>query len=165
VPDVGENEAPAACAVLTAAPLWLLLALGLLALVLVGIDTDGLLLVGGLSGLLLALVSAVAPLPPVAQILLWGLLVAGGYGLLRRWSSRHGERTIPPSAAAEQAEVIAGFDAEGLGRVRWQGQSWAALNLDPSVRPGAGSRVTVLGREGTRLRVLPVPPALADDEA
>jgi membrane protein implicated in regulation of membrane protease activity len=149
--------------VLTAAPLWLLLALGLLALVLVGIDSDGLLLVGGLAGLLLALLSALLPLPPLVQLLLWGALVAGGYVLLRRWSARHGERTIPPAAGAEQAEVIAGFDADGLGRVRWQGQSWAALNLDPSLRPAAGSRVTVLGREGTRLRVLPAPPALTDD--
>ncbi|MCS5692019.1 NfeD family protein [Cyanobium sp. FGCU-6] len=148
---------------LTAAPLWLLLALGLLALVLVGIDSDGLLLVGGLAGLLLALLSALLPLPPLVQLLLWGALVAGGYVLLRRWSARHGERTIPPAAGAEQAEVIAGFDADGLGRVRWQGQSWAALNLDPSLRPAAGSRVTVLGREGTRLRVLPAPPALTDD--
>ncbi|MCS5698963.1 NfeD family protein [Cyanobium sp. FGCU-52] len=146
------------------APLWLLLALALLALVLVGIDSDGLLLMGGLAGLVLALVSALTPLPTVVQILLWGAIVAGGYGLLRRWSARHGERMIPPAAGAEQAEVIAGFDADGLGRVRWQGQSWAALNLDPSLRPGAGSRVTVLGREGTRLWVLPAPPALTDGE-
>jgi membrane protein implicated in regulation of membrane protease activity len=161
---VGEDESSPAC-VVAIAPLWLLLALALLALVLLGIDTDGLLLVGALAGLLLALVSAVAALPLVAQILLWAALVAGGYGFLRRWSARHGERTIPPAAGSEQAEVIAGFDAEGLGRVRWQGQSWAALNLDPSRSPGAGSRVTVMGREGTRLRVLPAPPALTDDDS
>ena len=161
---VGENKPTAASAMLTAAPLWLLLALGLLALVLVGIDSDGLLLLGGLAGLILVLVSSLLVLPPVVQVLLWGALVAGGYGLLRRWSARHGERTIPPAAGAEQAEVITGFDAQGLGRVRWQGQSWAALNLDPTLSPGAGSWVTVLGREGTRLRVLPAPPALTEDD-
>ena len=139
---------------LTAAPLWLLLALGLLALVLMGIDSDGLLLLGGLAGLILALVSSLLVLPPVVQVLLWGALVAGGYGLLRRWSARHGERTIPPAAGAEQAEVIAGFDAQGLGRVRWQGQSWAALNVDPHTPLNPGERVTVMGRDGNCLQVM-----------
>jgi membrane-bound ClpP family serine protease len=75
----------------------------------------------------------------------------------------YGPRAL--AALADHAEVIAAFDAGGEGRVRWQGQSWAALNLDPSRSPGAGSRVTVMGREGTRLRVLPAPPALTDDDS
>ena len=36
----------------------------------------------------------------------------------------------------------------------WQGQSWAALNLDPAQGLAIGDRVTVLGREGTRLQVM-----------
>jgi membrane protein implicated in regulation of membrane protease activity len=41
--------------------------------------------------------------------------------------------------------------------VRWQGQSWAAQNMDPRQPLSTGSRVSVLGREGTRLQVLPQP--------
>jgi membrane protein implicated in regulation of membrane protease activity len=50
--------------------------------------------------------------------------------------------------------VIAAFDGEGLGRVRWQGQDWAALNGDSAQELAIGQRVTVMGREGTRLPVL-----------
>ena len=50
--------------------------------------------------------------------------------------------------------VIVGFDGSGAGRVRWQGQSWAALNLEPSQPLSPGSEVVVMGREGTRLQVL-----------
>ena len=116
--------------------LWLGLGALLLSLVLIGIDSDGLLLVGGLAA-----------------------LVGVAYALVRRWSSRHGERAIPPAARADLAEVIAPFDLEGEGRVRWQGQSWAARNLEPSRLLPSGSAVTVMGREGTRLQVLPRDPA------
>jgi membrane protein implicated in regulation of membrane protease activity len=51
--------------------------------------------------------------------------------------------------------VIVAFDSEGQGRVLWQGQSWAAQNLDPERPLPAGASVTVMGREGTRLQVLP----------
>ena len=136
--------------------LWFLSAAALLLLALLGADNDGLLLVSGLCGLLLTLVAIALPvLPPVAQVLLFVALVTAGYGLLRRWARLQRERSVPPSAAAETAEVISGFDAEGRGRVRWQGQSWAALNLDPLQVLPPGSAVTVMGREGTCLQVLP----------
>ena len=57
-------------------------------------------------------------------------------------------------ASANQAEAIAAFDADGLGRVRLQGLSWAALNLDWAQELAIGQRVTVIGREGTRLQGL-----------
>jgi membrane protein implicated in regulation of membrane protease activity len=38
--------------------------------------------------------------------------------------------------------------------VLWQGQSWAALNLEPERPLPVGCSVTVMGREGTRLQVL-----------
>jgi membrane protein implicated in regulation of membrane protease activity len=88
-------------------------------------------------------------------VLLFCGLVGAGYGWLRRWSRHQGERAIPPAARAEHAEVIAAFDAGGEGRVRWQGQSWAALNLEPARPLAPGSQVVVMGREGTRLQVLP----------
>lgn len=135
--------------------LWLILASLALVLVVLGADTDGLLLVLGFSGLLLVLATSLAPvLPTLAQLCLFVVLSGTGYWFLRRWSSSQGARAIAPSASADQAEVIAPFDRTGLGRVRWQGQSWAALNLDPALGLGIGDRVTVLGREGTRLQVM-----------
>ena len=139
--------------------LWLGLGALLLTVVLIGLDSDGLLLVGGVAALLLVLLSSALPqLAAVPQLLIFAVLVAVAYALVRRWSSSHGERTIPPAAGAELAEVIAPFDGHGEGRVRWQGQSWAAHNLDPSQPLSHGSAVTVMGREGNRLQVLPREP-------
>ena len=136
--------------------LWLGLACLLLAAVLIGLDSDGLLLVGGLAALLLTLLSGSAPLLPAGgQLLVFAALVGVASGLVRRWSMDRGERTIPPAAGAELAEVIAAFDQRGEGRVRWQGQSWAARNLEPGRPLTSGSAVIVMGREGTRLQVLP----------
>ncbi|MFM7312850.1 MAG: NfeD family protein [Cyanobium sp.] len=144
--------------------LWFLSAVTLLLLALLGVDNDGLLLVAGLGGLLLTLVAIGLPLlPPLVQMSLFLLLVAAGYGWLRRWSRRQRERSVRPSAAAESAEVISGFDATGRGRVRWQGQSWAALNLSPQIALPAGTEVTVMGREGTSLQVLPRVPEAAPE--
>ena len=145
----------AGCMAISPPLLWLILAALALVLVLLGADSDGLLLVLGVCGLVLVLATSLASaLPMVGQLLLFAGLLAGGYGALRRWSSRQGARAIAPAASADQAEVIAAFDAEGLGRVRWQGQSWAAVHLDPAQGLAIGQRVTVLGREGTRLQVL-----------
>lgn len=140
--------------------LWLGLGALLLTVVLIGLDSDGLLLVGGLAALLLVLLSSALPqLAAAPQLLIFAALVAIAYAVVRRWSHRQGERAIPPAAGADLAEVIAPFDQEGEGRVRWQGQSWAARNLEPSHQLSSGSAVTVMGREGTRLQVLPRDPA------
>ena len=137
------------------APLWLLLALPMLLLALLGIDSDGLLLLAGGVALVLATLTALVPVPTGLQILLGLALLGAGAVGLRRWAGRSRERAIPPAAGASSAEVIAAFDAAGEGRVLWQGQSWAALNLEPDRPLPAGERVSVLGREGTRLQVLP----------
>ncbi len=136
--------------------LWLALGGGLLLLVLLGADSDGLLLVAGLAALLLAVAAAALP-QPLLQGLLFAALVAGGGVLLRRLTRRPGRGdALPPPAGAEEAEVIEAFDARGEGRVRWQGQSWAALAPSPGPGLARGARVLVLGREGNRLTVLPV---------
>lgn len=143
--------------------LWLALAAVLLVLVLVGADTDGLLLIGGLAALVLTVSAALVPIvPPLPQVLLFAVLVGAGYAWLRRSSARRQARVIPPGARAELAEVTTAFDANGEGRVLWQGQSWAALNLAPSQALPAGAQVTVMGREGTRLQVLPRQGGLPD---
>jgi len=135
---------------------WLLAGLPLLALALAGIGGDGLLLMAGLAALAMSLVTAVAPaLTPILQGLLLTAWLALGYGWLRRWDRRQGERGLRPSDRAESAKVISAFENDGRGRVLWQGQSWAATNLEPEVPLMPGHTVTVMGREGTRLQVLP----------
>lgn len=136
--------------------LWLLLGLTLLLLSLVGLDSDGLLFVGALVSLLLTLLAALLPLPVGGQVLLAIALAGVGYAALRRWSGRSREQAIPPAANVGHAEVIQAFDARGQGRVLWQGQSWAALSLEPERVLPVGCSVTVMGREGTCLQVLPL---------
>lgn len=148
--------------------LWFLSAAALLLLALLGVDNDGLLLVAGLCGLLLTLVVIALPLlPPFVQVLMYVVLVVAGYALLRRWARSQRERPVALSATAERAQVISGFERDGQGRVRWQGQSWAAVNLAPEKDLPAGSEVTVMGRDGTSLQVLPrqesAPVLLKDD--
>lgn len=140
--------------------LWLLLGTALLTLALLGIDTDGLILIGGITALLLTLATAVLPLPPLLTAALFVGVSAAGYGWLRRWSRRQREAALPSSSHAEHAEVISGFGSGddpdcGHGRVRWQGQSWAADNLEGGRVLQPGAQVLVMGRDGTRLQVLP----------
>jgi len=133
---------------------WLLVAATLWLMVLLGLDGDGLLLVGGTAALVLTLLGAAISLPAWAQAGLFFGLAAAGYGLLRRWSLRSadGGGLLPPPT--DQAQVISAFTADGSGRVQWQGQSWAAHNVDPHTPLSPGERVTVMGREGNCLQVM-----------
>ncbi len=136
---------------------WLLVATALWLLVLLGLDGDGLLLVGGTAALALTLLLAAVPLPAWAQAVLFFGLAAAGYGLLRRWSLRSADdgALLPP--VTDQAQVISAFSADGSGRVQWQGQSWAARNVEPHTPLTPGERVTVMGREGNCLQVMAQP--------
>jgi len=133
-----------------AALLWFLRAIAWL-----GPDLDGL-LAAALAALGLSLLTAA--LPTLALAIQLPLFIASAAILLlglQVWSRRRRQRSIPASGASERASVISGFEAgQEAGRVRWQGQSWAAVNLDPAqtLPPGAG--VMVMGREGNRLQVL-----------
>ncbi|MEB3304415.1 MAG: NfeD family protein [Cyanobacteriota bacterium] len=133
---------------------WLLVATGLWLLVLLGVDSDGLLLVGGTVALALTLLVAAVALPAWAQAVLFFALAAAGYAFLRRWSLRSadGAAILPPPT--DQAQVISAFTADGSGRVQWQGQSWAAHNVEPHTPLNPGERVTVMGREGNCLQVM-----------
>lgn len=144
----------------SAPALWLLLGLALLLLELLGIDGDGLMLVGGVTALLLTVITGLLPLPPLLAVGLFVVVAAAGYGGLRRWSRQQREAALPSSASADHAVVISGFGSgesadAGQGRVRWQGQSWAAVNLDDQHTLAPGAQVMVMGRDGTRLQVLP----------
>ncbi len=134
--------------------IWFLLALVLLALEWLGAEFDGL-LAAALAGLGLSLLTALLPgMALAAQLLLFGASTAALLVLLQRWSRRR-ERAIPASGASERATVISGFaGSDASGRVRWQGQSWAATNLDPERPLTTGEAVLVMGRDGNRLQVL-----------
>ncbi|MFZ0409612.1 MAG: NfeD family protein [Cyanobium sp.] len=150
---------------LTPPLIWLFVGAGLLLLALSGFDTDGLLLIGGLSGLVLTVTSVLVAMPVPLQVLLFLGLGSLGYGWLRRWDRRQRDRSLHANPRAEWAEVIEAFAADGAGRVRWQGQSWAAVNLEPGQAVQVGAAVRVMGREGTSLQVLPAaPPAMAAAE-
>ena len=132
---------------------WLLIGLVLLTIEWLGASFDGL-LPAAVAALLISVLSAVVPLALLPQLLLFGLLTGGLLLAIRRWSKSQRERTIPISPAAERATVIGGFDKEQGGRVRWQGQSWAADNLEPDQALAPGDEVVVMGRDGTKLQVL-----------
>jgi membrane protein implicated in regulation of membrane protease activity len=145
-----ENHALAA---MPTALIWLLLGLTLLLLELLGLEFDGL-LAGAVAALLVSVLGAVLPLAPLLQMAAFVLFTALLLGALHRWGGRR-ERSIPPASSGDRATVISGFADGREGRVLWQGQSWAATNLEDEQALSPGSEVAVLGREGTRLQVIP----------
>jgi inner membrane protein len=145
-----ENHALAA---MPAALIWLLLGLTLLLLELLGLEFDGL-LAGAVAALLVSVLGAAVPLAPLLQMAAFVLFTALLLGALQRWGRRR-ERSIPPASSGEKATVISGFSGSSEGRVLWQGQSWAATNLEADRALPPNSEVAVMGREGTRLQVMP----------
>lgn len=145
-----HTTAPAA---MSAALIWLLLGLALLLLELLGADFEGL-LAAAVAALLVSALSGLLSWPPLLQTGTFlgctALLLLG----LQHWGRRR-ERRLPLASGGERATVISGFRGDSEGRVLWQGQSWAATNLASGGALEPGAAVLVLGREGTRLQVLP----------
>ena len=134
---------------------WLLLAGLLLAIELSHPSFDGL-MVAVLGGLILSVLTALAPVPIWLQFSLFLLITVTGTVWLSRWSSG---RTPSPSRHrlnGDMAEVLGSISPGGEGRVRWHGQSWAASSLDLERPLAPGDQVLVMGREGTHLQVLPI---------
>lgn len=136
-----------------ASVIWLLLGLALLGLEGLGAEFDGM-LAAAVAALVVSALSALLPWPPLLQVVAFALLSGLGLLALRRWERRSRERSIPASGHSQQASVLSGFEDAAEGRVRWQGQSWAATNLEAGQPLGPGSTVTVMGRDGNRLQVL-----------
>ncbi len=139
--------------------LWLALA-GLLLLIELLSPGFGGFLMGAVAALLLSALTGPLALAPGLQWGLFLILTLATNALLWRWSRRQRQRSLHESGQAELAEVLEGFETlpgrgSSLGRVRWQGQSWAAENLEPGGALPPGSQVTVMGRDGTRLQVVP----------
>ncbi|MFZ9946076.1 MAG: NfeD family protein [Vulcanococcus sp.] len=134
--------------------IWFLVGLALLAVEWLGADFDGV-LAAAVAALGVSVLTALLPgLAAGGQVLLFAAATGGLLLLLQRWSRRRA-RAIPASGSREQATVISGFAAESSeGRVRWQGQSWAATNLEPERSLAPGAPVLVMGRDGNQLQVL-----------
>lgn len=134
--------------------IWLAVGLGLLAIEWLGAEFDGL-LEGAVAALIVSVLSALLPWPPLLQVVTFAGLSGLGLLALRQWERRSRERSIPGSSRSQHAEVIEGFDDSPEGRVRWQGQSWAATCLAPTRPLKPGTPLTVMGRDGNHLQVLP----------
>lgn len=137
--------------------IWLGLVLVLLLLNLVGVDLDGL-LQALLAALVLAVLTGLAPsISLVAQLILFvvlGLLLFAGLRLGRKPPSGRGDSAQDLDHDPGTAVVLAAEDQPGRWRVRWRGQSWAALNSDPDIPLTLGEEVFVVGRQSTCLRVI-----------
>ena len=91
---------------------------------------------------------------------MFSLITVLGTLWLSRWSARRNPRPGARRLKEDTAEVLDTIQPGGEGRVRWHGQSWAACSMDVETRLQPGDRVLVMGREGTRLQVLPTLPSV-----
>jgi membrane protein implicated in regulation of membrane protease activity len=132
---------------------WLIVAGVLLLLEVTSPGFDGL-LVGAIGALLASLISAALPVPLVLQMAVFLTAAVLGAVWMFGWSRRRSPRQQVLHEQETGAVVITAFDQRGEGRVRWHGQSWAAVALGPGRELLPGMRVTVMGREGTRLQVM-----------
>ena len=136
--------------------IWLLVAGVLLVVELVQPSFDGLMF-AVFAGLVVSVLTALLPLQVWIQIILFSVITVLGTLWLSRWSAQRNPRPGRRRLKDNTAEVLATIEPGGEGRVRWQGQSWAANSLDVETPLKAGERVLVISREGTRLQVLPTP--------
>ena len=136
--------------------IWLLVAGVLLVVELVQPSFDGLMF-AVFAGLVLSVLTALVPLQVWIQIILFIAITVLGTIWLTRWTAQRNPRPGRRRLKDNTAEVLATIEPGGEGRVRWQGQSWAANSLDVGTPLKAGERVLVISREGTRLQVLPTP--------
>ena len=137
--------------------IWLLVAGVLLVVELVQPSFDGLMF-AVFAGLVLSVLTALVPLQVWIQIILFIAITVLGTIWLTRWTAQRNPRPGRRRLKDNTAEVLATIEPGGEGRVRWQGQSWAASSLDVEAPLQAGERVLVISREGTQLQVLPSPP-------
>lgn len=139
--------------------IWLLVAGVLLIVELVQPSFDGLMF-AVFAGLVVSVLTALFPLQAWIQISLFSFITVLGTLWLSRWSARRNPKPGGRRLKEDTAEVLDSIQPGGEGRVRWHGQSWAASSLDVETPLQPGDRVFVIGREGTRLQVLPTLPSL-----
>ncbi|MFL0731362.1 MAG: NfeD family protein [Prochlorococcus sp.] len=117
---------------------------------------DGLLF-AAIVALLVSILTAIIPISLILQMILFLLVTAIGTIWLTRWSARRNPNPERLRQREDIAEVLTPMAAGGEGRVRWHGQSWAASSIDLETKIDAGDQVVVMGRDGTKLQVLPLP--------
>ncbi|MCP9850183.1 NfeD family protein [Cyanobium sp. Morenito 9A2] len=136
------------------APLiWLALA-GVLFLIEVSIPGFGGFVIAAVAALVVSALTALLGLSVALQVAAFAVISLLGGAALWRWSGRQPSKLERLAPANDRAEVIAAFDAQGRGRVRWQGQSWAAESLEFPRPLAPGDQVVVMRRVGTRLEVM-----------
>ena len=141
---------------------WLGVVLALLLLSLVGVDLDGL-LEALLAALALAVLTGFVPSTAlVAQVVLFvvvGLLLFAALRIGRKSPAPGGN----PTRDLGTAVVLSAETRPGRWRVRWRGQSWAALNSDPTIPLQVDEEVFVVECQGTSLQVISKRSLLASD--
>lgn len=128
--------------------LWLLLGAGL-CLVEFILPTAFIAFVLGLSAFFVAIVAHLLPLS--VQVLLWVLFSIALVFFSRRFVNRRAALKLDASEAETLTEIRPGQ----VGRVCYEGNSWAARCESSSFEIPAGVRVYVVGRKGTTLLVMP----------
>jgi hypothetical protein len=136
--------------------IWLAVAGLLLAIELAQPGFDGRLF-AAIGALLVSILTAIIPISLILQMILFLLVTAIGTIWLTRWSARRNPNPERLRQREDIAEVLTPMAAGGEGRVRWHGQSWAASSIDLETKIDAGDQVVVMGRDGTKLQVLPLP--------
>jgi len=127
---------------------WLLVGIAL-CLSEVVIPTAFIACVMGISALVVAMVSPFLPLN--LQVLLWMGLSALLVWVSRRFVRNRPERSMDAIEAETLTEILPGQ----VGRVLYEGNSWAAKCDDESVTIAPQERVYIVGRRGTTLMVMP----------
>ena len=134
---------------LTPTMIWLIVGVAL-CLVEVVVPTAFIACVMGISALLVAFVSSLIPLN--LQVVLWMGLSLALVLVSRRFVPRRGAAM---KMDAIEAETLTEIPPGKTGRVRYEGNSWAAECEDEHLAIAPHQKVYVVARRGTTLIVLP----------
>lgn len=107
----------------------------------------------GISAIVIALLLLAMPqLSFGVQVVLWLILSVGLTLVSRRFVSRK----LPPTMENEvEAQTLTEIPAGEMGRVLYEGNSWAARCGDEAMAIAPSRRVLVVGRKGNTLIVMP----------
>jgi membrane protein implicated in regulation of membrane protease activity len=106
-------------------------------------------LVAGVAAMIVGFFTEILPFG--AQVVLWIGLSALGFVLSRRFV----KRTPLKRFDAEEGKTLTEVPAGAIGRVLYEGNSWAAECEDPAIVIPAAMPVWVIGRRGTTLLIRP----------
>ncbi|MBW4579382.1 MAG: NfeD family protein [Tildeniella nuda ZEHNDER 1965/U140] len=128
--------------------IWLLVG-AILCLVEFIVPTAFIALVMGVSALIVAAASTI--IPPGLQIVLWMVLSLALTVYSRRLVQQKTTRKLDATEAETLTEILPGK----IGRVRYEGNSWAARCEDHTLTIAPNQTVYVVARKGTTLSVMP----------